>query len=159
MSRTVYIETSIISYLTSRVSRNLIAAARQQLTQTWWDFRLNYDLYISEVVSRECAAGDPSAAKKRLDAIEGLNLLRVTKEVVELSKAIVARGIIPAKAAEDSLHISIATIHAMDFLLTWNCKHIANPEIQRQIALYLEEQGLFLPFICTPEELLGADDE
>lgn len=159
MANSVYIETSIISYLTSRVSRNLIAAARQQLTQAWWDSRLQYELYISEVVSRECAAGDASAAKKRLDAIEGLSLLRVTKEAVELSKDMVARGIIPSKAAEDSLHISIATIHAMDFLLTWNCKHIANPEIQKRIALYLEEQGLFLPFICTPEELLGADDE
>ncbi|MCI5219296.1 MAG: hypothetical protein D3914_08935 [Candidatus Electrothrix sp. LOE2] len=159
MSRTVYIETSVISYLTSRVSRNLIAAARQQITQTWWDSRLSYDLYISEAVSLECAAGDPDAAKKRLDAIEGLSLLRTTKEAMKLSKGMVERGIIPVKAAEDSLHISIATIHGMDFLLTWNCKHIANPEIQRQIALYLEEQGLFLPFICTPEELLGADNE
>ncbi|MGZ8219069.1 type II toxin-antitoxin system VapC family toxin [Methylomagnum sp.] len=159
MPSSVYIETSIISYLTSRVSRNLIAAARQQITQSWWDSRLNYDLYISEVVSRECAAGDPNAAKKRLEAIEGLILLRTTKEAVELSKAMVVRGIIPSKAAEDSLHISIATIHAMDFLLTWNCKHIANPEIQKRIALYLEDLGLFLPFICTPEELLGANDE
>lgn len=159
MAGTVYIETSIISYLTSRVSQNLIAAARQQLTQTWWDSRFKYELYISEVVSLECAAGDPSAAKKRLEAIEGLSLLRVTKEAIEISKAMVARGIIPAKATEDALHISIATVHAMDFLLTWNCKHIANPEIQKRIALYLEEQGLFLPFICTPEELLGVDYE
>ena len=138
MGRTVYVETSIISYSTSRVSRDLIAAARQQLTQMWWDSRSNYDLDITEVVSRECAAGDPNAAKNRLDAIEGLTLLRTTKEAVELSIAMVARGIIPSKAAEDSLHISIAMIHAMDFLLTWNCKHIANPEIQRKIALYLE---------------------
>jgi hypothetical protein len=145
--------------LTSRVSRNLIGAARQQLTQAWWDTRLNYDLYISEVVYQECTAGDPNAAKKRLDAIEGLTLLRVTTKAKEISKALVACGIIPAKAAEDVLHISIATVHAMDFLLTWNCKHIANPEIQKRIALYLEEQGLFLPFICTPDELLGADDE
>lgn len=159
MDRTVYIETSIISYLTSRVSRNLIAAAHQQVTQAWWDSRLNYDIYISEAVAIECAAGDPNAAQRRLDAIEGLSLLRTTREAVELSKAMVARGIIPVKAAEDSLHISIATVHAMDFLLTWNYKHIANPEMQRQIALYLEEQGLFLPFICTPEELLGDDDE
>lgn len=114
---------------------------------------------ISEAVAIECAVGDPNAAQRRLDAIEGLSLLRTTREAVELSKAMVARGIIPVKAAEDSLHISIATVHAMDFLLTWNCKHIANPEMQRQIALYLEEQGLFLPFICTPEELLGDDDE
>jgi len=159
MANSVYIETSIISYLTSRVSRNLIGAARQQLTQAWWDTRLNYDLYISEVVYRECAAGDPNAAKKRLDAIEGLTLLRVTTKAKEISKTLVARGIIPAKAAEDALHISIATVHAMDFLLTWNCKHIANPGIQKRIALYLKEQGLFLPFICTPDELLGADDE
>lgn len=159
MANSVYIETSIISYLTSRVSRNLIGAARQQLTQAWWDTRINYDLFISEVVYRECAAGDANAAKKRLDAIEGLALLRVTREAIEISKALVGRGIIPAKAAEDALHISIATVHAMDFLLTWNCKHIANPEIQKRIALYLEEQGLFLPFICTPDELLGVDDE
>ena len=122
-------------------------------------FNVAYGRGGTLVVSRECAAGDPNAAKKWLDAIEGLTLLRTTKEAVELSKTMVARGIIPSKAAEDSLHISIATIHAMDFLLTWNCKHIANPEIQRKIALYLEKQGLFLPFICTPEELLGADDE
>jgi hypothetical protein len=159
MANSIYIETSIISYLTSRASRNLIGAARQQITQAWWDTRLSYDLYISEVVSRECAAGDPNAAKKRLDAIEGLTLLRVTREAIEISKALIARSIIPAKAAEDALHISIATVHAMDLLLTWNCKHIANPEIQKGIALYLEEQGLFLPFICTPDELLGADDE
>ena len=159
MANSVYIETSIISYLTSRVSWSLIGAARQQLTQAWWDTRLNYDLYISEVVYRECAAGDPNAAKKRLDTIEGLTFLRVTTKAKEISKALITRGIIPVKAAEDALHISIATVHAMDFLLTWNCRHIANPEIQKRIALYLEEQGLFLPFICTPDELLGADDE
>ena len=159
MANSVYIETSIISYLTSRVSRDLIGAARQQLTQTWWQVRLNYDLYISEVVSLECAAGDPIAAKKRLDAIQQLPLLRVTTEAIEISKGLVARGIIPTKAAEDALHISIATVHAMDFLLTWNCRHIANPEIQKRIAQYLEERRLFLPFICTPDELLGADDE
>jgi hypothetical protein len=104
MANSVYIETSIISYLTSRASRSLIGAARQQLTQAWWDVRLT-------------------------------------------------------KAAEDALHIAIATVHGMDFLLTWNCKHIANPEIQKRIALYLEEQGLFLPFICTPDELLGDENE
>lgn len=159
MPSSVYVETSIISYLTSRASGNIIGAARQQLTKMWWDVRLNYDLYISEVVARECAAGDPDAAQKRLYAIEELTLLRVTTDAIEISKAMVARGIIPTKAAEDALHISIATVHNMDFLLTWNCKHIANPEIQKYIALYLEEKGLFLPFICTPDELLGADNE
>lgn len=159
MATRIYIETSIISYLTSRLSRNLVGAARQQLTQAWWDTRLNYDLYISELVSCECAAGDPDAAKKRLDAIDGLTLLRMTTEAIDISKALVAHNIIPVKAAEDALHIAIATVHAMDFLLTWNCKHIANPEIQKRIAAYLEDQGWFLPFICTPDELLGANDE
>ena len=159
MATRIYIETSIISYLTSRLSRNLVGAARQQLTQAWWDTRLNYDLYISELVSCEWAAGDPDAAKKRLDAIDGLTLLRMTTEAIDISKALVAHNIIPVKAAEDALHIAIATVHAMDFLLTWNCKHIANPEIQKRIAAYLEDQGWFLPFICTPDELLGANDE
>ena len=159
MATRIYVETSIISYLASRLSRNLVGAARQQLTQEWWDTRSNYELYISEVVARECAAGDPDAAKKRLDAIDGLTLLRTTPEAVGISKALVEHHIIPVKAAEDALHIAIATVHAMDFLLTWNCKHIANPEIQRRIAAYLEEQGQFLPFICTPDELLGANNE
>jgi len=78
---------------------------------------------------------------------------------VEIAKALVSHGIIPSKAAEDALHIAIATVHKMDFLLTWNCKHIANPEIQRNIALFLKEQGLYLPFICTPDELVGDYDE
>ncbi|NEX15295.1 MAG: hypothetical protein C1943_01335 [Halochromatium sp.] len=159
MKSSVYIETSVISYLTARPSRNLIAMARQQVTQAWWEIRSNHDLCVSEVVSRECASGDPDAAARRMAAIENMPLLRVTTDAVAIAKALVLREIIPQKAAEDALHIAIATVHAVDFLLTWNCKHIANPEIQRQIALYLEEMGLFLPFICTPDELLGANDE
>ena len=159
MSNRTYIETSIISYLTSRVSRDLIAAARQQLTQAWWNNRLNYQLYVSEVVWKECAAGDPDAAKRRMEAIESLEILRVTADAVEIAKALVSHGIIPSKATEDALHIAIATVHKMDFLLTWNCKHIANPEIQRHIALFLRKQGLYLPFICTPDELVGDYDE
>ncbi|WP_295405483.1 type II toxin-antitoxin system VapC family toxin [uncultured Thiocystis sp.] len=159
MKSRVYIETSVISYLTARPSRDLIGMARQQVTQAWWDNRAKHDLCVSEVVARECASGDPGAAARRMAVIEDLPLLRVTTHAVEIAKALVSREIIPQKAAEDALHIAIATVHAVDFLLTWNCKHIANPEIQRQIALYLEEIDLFLPFICTPDELLGADDE
>jgi predicted nucleic acid-binding protein len=159
MKSRVYIETSVISYLTARPSRNLIGMARKQVTQAWWEIRSNHDLYVSEVVSRECASGDPDAAARRMAAIENLPLLRVTTDAIAIAKALVSQQIIPQKATEDALHIAIATVHAVDFLLTWNCKHIANPEIQRQIALYLEEMGLFLPFICTPDELLGANDE
>lgn len=159
MKTRVYIETSVISYLTARPSRDLVGMARQQVTQTWWDVRAKHDLYTSEVVARECNSGDPEAAARRMTAIEDIPLLRVTTDAVEIAKSLVSDGIIPQKAAEDALHIAIATVHTVDFLLTWNCKHIANPEIQRRIALHLDAMGMLLPFICTPDELLGVDDE
>ena len=159
MKSRVYVETSVISYLTARPSRDLVGMARQQVTQTWWDVRAKHDLYTSEVVARECNSGDPEAAARRMTAIEDIPLLRVTTDAVEIAKSLVSDGIIPQKAAEDALHIAIATVHTVDFLLTWNCKHIANPEIQRRIALHLDAMGMLLPFICTPDELLGADDE
>lgn len=113
---------------------------------------------MSELVLRECAAGDPDAAQRRLEIIKSIPLLVATEESYQLAENLVIKGIIPAKAAEDSLHIAIATIHSLDYLLTWNCKHIANPELQRRIMDYLSEKGQFLPFICTPEELLGEED-
>ncbi|WP_240905992.1 hypothetical protein [Thiorhodococcus mannitoliphagus] len=93
-----------------------------------------------------------------MEIIESIPLLVATEESYQLAENLLNKGIIPAKAAEDSLHIAIATIHAVDYLLTWNCKHIANPELQKRIMDYLSEQGQFLPFICTPEELLGEED-
>ena len=106
---------------------------------------------------RECSAGDPSAAEKRLAMVSEVPLLTITEQAVDIAEALVKERIVPAKAAEDALHIAIATLNNVDYLLTWNCKHIANPEIQRNIAAHLEKIGLFLPFICTPEELLGED--
>ncbi|MBK1725156.1 type II toxin-antitoxin system VapC family toxin [Thiocystis violacea] len=158
MKRRVYLETSVISYLTARPSKTIIGAAHQQITLAWWDKRADYDLFMSELVLRECAAGDPDAARKRLEIIENIPLLVATEESYQLADNLLKKGIIPAKAAEDSLHIAIATTHSVDYLLTWNCKHIANPELQRKIMDYLIEQGQFLPFICTPEELLGEED-
>ena len=158
MKRRVYLETSVISYLTARPSKTIIGAAHQQITSAWWDKRTDYDLFVSELVLRECAAGDPDAAQRRLEIIESIPLLVATEESYQLAENLLTKGIIPAKAAEDSLHIAIATIHSVDYLLTWNCKHIANPELQRRIMDYLSEQGQFLPFICMPEELLGEED-
>nr|VFK36334.1 MAG: PIN domain-containing protein [Candidatus Kentron sp. SD]VFK38535.1 MAG: PIN domain-containing protein [Candidatus Kentron sp. SD] len=155
MKRTVYIETSVISYLTARPSKTILGAAHQQLTKLWWDQRISYDLFVSQVVWRECAAGDPDAATKRLRAIEGLDVLAISEETIELAEDLVTQRLIPTKALEDALHICVATMHRADFLLTWNCRHIANPLIQEGIAEYLEPKGLFLPIICTPEELLG----
>ena len=159
MKRKVYIETSVISYLTARPSKTILGAAHQQLTQSWWERRFEYDLLVSQSVWQECAAGDPDAARRRMAALEELDVLAVTEEMIGLAEALIAQRLIPAKAIEDALHIAIATLHHVDFLLTWNCRHIANPVIQEGIAEYLEQQGLFLPIICTPEELLGGQDD
>ncbi len=159
MKRKVYIETSVISYLTARPSKTIIGAAHQQLTRSWWERRFEYDLLVSQSVWQECAEGDPDAARRRLAALEGLDVLAITEDMISLAEALIAHRLIPAKAIEDSLHIAIATLHHVDFLLTWNCRHIANPVIQEGIAEYLEQRGLFLPIICTPEELLGGQDD
>jgi len=155
MKRKVYIETSVISYLTARPSKTILGAAHQQLTQSWWETRFEYELLVSSAVWRECLRGDPDAAQRRLAALEGIAVLTVTEEMISLAEAFITQRLIPAKAIEDALHIAIATLHHVDFLLTWNCRHIANPLIQEGIAEYLEQRGLFLPIICTPEELIG----
>ncbi|MBI5439502.1 MAG: type II toxin-antitoxin system VapC family toxin [Nitrosomonadales bacterium] len=157
MKRTVYIETSVISYLTARPSKNIIEAGHQQSTYLFWDLRGEFNLVASELVVTECIAGDAEAAGKRLGALSDIPLLDITARSVELAKGLVAAGIVSAKASEDAMHISIATLHFVDYLLTWNCRHIANPEIQARIAEHFQQQGLFLPFICTPDELLGDD--
>jgi hypothetical protein len=159
MKRRVYLETSIISYLTARPSKTILGAAHQQLTRAWWETRFAYELFVSQSVWQECAAGDPEAAQRRLAALEGLDVLAITEDMIDLAEALITEQRLPAKAMEDSLHISIATLHHVDILLTWNCRHIANPIIQEGIAEYLEQRGLFLPIICTPEELLGGQDD
>ena len=159
MKRKAYIETSVISYLTARPSKTIIGAAHQQITLAWWELRSDYELLVSQAVWQECAAGDPAAAQRRLAALEGISVLAVTQDMIRLAESLIAQGIIPAKAIEDALHIAVSTLHHVDFLLTWNCRHIANPVIQEKIAVYLEQLGLFLPIICTPEELLGGSND
>ncbi|MBK1640956.1 hypothetical protein CKO12_03500 [Chromatium okenii] len=158
VKHSVYIETSVVSYLTARPSTTILGAAHQQITCAWWERQAEYDLFISELVLRECEAGDPDAAKKRLTSVANLPLLLITEDALQIAEALMEQQIIPVKAAEDALHIALATVYNIDYLLTWNCRHIANPKIQRNIANYLESIGLFLPFICTPEELLGEAD-
>jgi hypothetical protein len=159
MKRRIYVETSVISYLTARPSKTIIGAAHQQITLAWWELRSDYELLVSQSVWQECAAGDPVAAQKRLAALEGISVLAVTPDMMHLAKSLIDQAIIPPKAIEDALHIAVSTLHHVDFLLTWNCRHIANPVIQEKIAVYLEQLGLFLPIICTPEELLGGNND
>jgi predicted nucleic acid-binding protein len=156
MKLKVYIETSVISYLTARPSRDLITAAHQQLTIDWWeDRRTDFGLYISQLVVREASAGDEKAAKRRLQAIEQIPLLELNQEVLTLARSLVEDGPLPAKASEDALHIAVATVHGMDFLLTWNCKHIANAEMRNLMGEVCRAQGYEPAITCTPEELLG----
>jgi hypothetical protein len=152
----LYLETTIPSYLTSRPSRDLIIAGHQQITKEWWmGRRSQFDIYISQLVIDEAEAGDAAAMRDRLKAIQRLPLLEITSEVEELAAAIIASGAIPRKAATDAAHIAIAAVHRMDFLLTWNCAHIANAAIARTVAGVCRQSGYDCPVICTPEELSG----
>jgi predicted nucleic acid-binding protein len=152
----VYIETSIVSYLTARPSRDLLVAAHQQLTVTWWDEqRTRYELFTSQVVLAEARAGDPNAAQRRLAVLERLPLLDVTDAAIALATLLIARQALPAQAAQDALHLAITCVHGIQYLLTWNCTHLANARLRSRIEQVCREAGYIPPIICTPEELEG----
>ena len=152
----VYLETTIVSYLTSRPSRDLILAAHQEVTRQWWEHRRRgFDLHVSQFVLNEAAGGEPAAAKKRLALLKGLRQLPVTDEVIELGQALVADGMLPPKAGIDALHIAVATVHEMDVLLTWNCRHLANAELLIGLRRYMGGKDYEIPVVTTPEELMG----
>lgn len=156
MKQKAYIETSVISSLTGRMSRDLITASHQQITNDWWTERKEkFDVFVSQLVIQEASGGDPKAAKKRLKALENISLLEINQQIADLSRLIVNGGVVPKNAVEDSVHIAIATVHEINFLLTWNCKHIANAEMRMSIYETCENAGYKSPVICTPEELLG----
>lgn len=139
------------------MSRDLITAAHQQLTQEWWDSRrTNFDLFISQLVIREAGAGNVQMAQRRLEAVREIRLLDLNDETVALAYELVEAGPLPEKAAEDALHIAVTTVHGMDYLLTWNCKHIANAEMRSAVEFICRAKGYEPPVICTPEELMGA---
>ena len=156
MKSSLYLETTIPSYLTSRPSRDLIIAGHQEITREWWEKRRDtFQLYISQLVVDEASAGDPVAARERLKVLQDLPLLDITPEVTELATGILASGKIPRKAATDAAHIAIAAVHGMDFLVTSNCVHIANAAIAKALASTCWEYACECPVICTPEELIG----
>jgi hypothetical protein len=152
----IYLETTIISYLTAKPIRDLIIAAHQQITQEWWEARRrSFELYISELVIREAGAGDAVAARKRLDALKKITLLELNEEALYLAGELVQKGPIPERSKEDALHIALATVHGMDYLLTWNCRHIANAEMRKGVTAVCMSLGYEAPVISTPEELMG----
>ena len=157
MSSTVYIETSVIGYLTSRPSRDLLTAANQQLTHDWWNERRgHFDIYISQFVIDEYAAGDAIAAKGRMDVLTHARQLAITGAVETLGEALIHRASLPERAQVDALHISISAVHGMEYLLTWNCTHIANAVLRPRIEAVCRLHGYEPPIICTPQELMEA---
>ena len=156
MKHTIYIETTIFSYLTSRPSKNLVAAAWQQVTADWWDNqRARFELYISELVVAEAERGDPEAAAKRLEQLQEIPELSITEEAVLLAEKLIKKGAIPFKAADDAMHIALAAVHDIDYLLTWNCRHIDNAEAKPLIRRICKDSDYKYPEICTPHELMG----
>ena len=148
MKSRLYLETTIPSYLTSRPSRDLIIAGHQQVTRDWWEKRRgDFQIYISQLVLDEAGAGDPVAARQRLKVLQSLPLLDITPEVAELTSGILASGKIPRRAATDAAHIAIAAVHGMDFLVTWNCVHIANAAILKALASICRQHGCECPVL------------
>ena len=155
MKPKVYIETTIISYLTAWRSPQLIMAGNQECTRSWWDEqRHNFELFVSEVVIDEASAGDPAAAQRRIEAIKAIPVLLVDDSARRLAKDLVDRTPLPEAARADSWHIAAATVNGMNYLLTWNCRHIANATLRSALAKICEEAGCRMPIICTPLELI-----
>ncbi len=155
MKPRVYLETTIPSYLTAWASRDIVMAGHQHSTKEWWETRREeFHLFVSQFVIDEAGAGDPDAARRRLEALADVPLLDPGEDVFALADGLMKRVPLPAKAAADSLHIAIATVNGMDYLLTWNCTHIANATLRSRIELVCRDFGYEPPVICTPDELL-----
>jgi hypothetical protein len=152
----VYIETTIPSYLVARASRDVVIAAHQQITHDWWPTaKERFDLYISEAVLNEIRDGDPAYAAKRLDIVADLDVLAFGDDVAFLTREYERRVVLTGSAITDLAHFAFAVAYRMDYLVTWNCKHIANGQVIRRLAKANDDLGRSTPIIVTPEELLS----
>ena len=155
MKSSVYIETTIPSYLTAWRSPDLVMAANQEATRSWWDSaRVHFDLFISEVVLDEASGGNTEAAERRLAVLLSIPKLDVSKVAEQLAEKLLLNAALPAKAQVDALHIAIAAVHGVEYLLTWNCKHIANATMRPKIEHICRTEGYEPSIICTPPELI-----
>jgi hypothetical protein len=156
----VYVETTIISYLTARKNRDRIVAAHQEITKDWWERRRRaFRLIASQLVLSEASAGDAAAARRRLELLESIEMVEATPAARKLARTLVSSGAIPKTSPEDALHVAIAATSGAAFLLTWNCKHIANAAIRSKIEMECERAGLVPPVLCTPLELLEEPND
>jgi hypothetical protein len=159
MKKSVYIETSVVSYLTSRGSRDLLIAARQEETRELW-IRLtsDFDSFVSSLVFAESESGDAEAAKRRLDAIKPFPVLQISPEAEALARHLVEVGAIPVESSEDAMHIALAALNGIDVIVTWNFAHINNPFKRLLIRRVVEQQGYVCPEICSPGDLLEVEE-
>ncbi|MBI5102360.1 MAG: type II toxin-antitoxin system VapC family toxin [Nitrospirae bacterium] len=155
MKETIYLETSVISYYTAKPSRDIIVLAHQEITREWWDRALRkYDAVISEIVIEEARAGDIEAAKKRLAILKRFEHLDLNPTVDKMAQIYMDKLKLPMKASRDAVHLAVASVHSVDYLVTWNCAHIANGEIIKKLIKVNTSYGIRTPVICTPEELM-----
>jgi predicted nucleic acid-binding protein len=154
LKQTLYLETTIVSYLTALPSHDLVVAAHQQVTRDWWETRSAFDLYVSQFVLDEAGAGNAEAAERRLAVVADIRILDLTPEVRLLAGEILRLGGMPAKAQVDAVHVAVAAAHGIDYLLTWNCTHIANPMLRGKIEAICRATGFEPPVICTPVEFV-----
>ncbi|MBN2466107.1 type II toxin-antitoxin system VapC family toxin [candidate division WOR-3 bacterium] len=160
MRKTVYVETSIVSYLAARPSRDVLGAAWQQLSAQWWDHaRPRYDLFISELVVVEASRGDAAVAARRLKYLARIPVLKADERMAALAERLIAESAMPPSAEADALHVALATVHGLDYLLTWNCRHIDNAEFRPLVRSVCLAAGYRCPEICTPLELLAEEVE
>lgn len=154
----LYLETTIPSYLTSRPSKDVEVAGHQATTKRWWEKRKDkFEVFISQFVINEAKRGDADAAIRRLKSIADFTELEIDDDVMALAEKLLNDGGIPAKAKADAFHVAVASVNEMDYLMTWNCTHIANAEVVPRIRTIVERFGYVCPIICTPEELMGDD--
>jgi hypothetical protein len=155
VTSSVYVETTIISYLTAKPSRDLIVAAHQQITSEWWaSVRQDVECFVSPFVIDEASRGNDEYARKRLEAIAGFHILQVNEEVEALAREYFAALNIPEKSKIDAFHLAVAAWHKMDYVLSWNCKHIASGRVQKMLQDTNARLGVYTPIVCTPEELM-----
>ncbi|MGF1452954.1 MAG: type II toxin-antitoxin system VapC family toxin [Opitutales bacterium] len=157
---TAYIETTVPSYYVARTSDSLLQAAKQAATRTWWDAGCSgFELFTSLETLDEAGRGDEAMALERLKLLKDIPLLPIPEEGLKLARSLVASEIVPAKAASDAIHIALASVHGIDYLVTWNFKHIANPFLRDRIRVAIGAAGFDLPVMCSPEELHQNNDE
>jgi len=153
---TVYVETTVVGHLAGRQQSDIIVAARQLASRKWWDVRERYQLFVSRIVLDECSAGDQLAAIERLELIGEISVLDTQTTAVALANSLVNRHGIPKTEPRDALHIAIAAVSGIEYLLTWNFKHIANPSTRDLIQRICQDSGYTPAIICSPDEIIGV---